>query len=271
MLKQGLLLYSLLAFAASGRAASVKYQMDCDLGKGTVQTQRTDSYQVTVTPSAGSCHVAVLDARKKIVFQYDATGIQVFIGAGVTTDGHSNAIIQADTVNPYRLFVVSLGENARLLRTIENQYGFWLQNDCGGRIRIWTSDGAFAQDPDLDGVYHKDLYTPEVVFEIQDERLVDATASCREYFDKEISSLRSQLTPNDVKNFRANRIADDFHRGRVKGNILKIIFCYLYTGRGTQAREFLQQMWPSNDSDRLWQSIMKLRAEGVLGNTNQVR
>jgi hypothetical protein len=216
------------------------------------------------------CLVSVLNAGKKSIFEYASTGMQVFVGVGVTTDGSPNAIIQADTPHPYKLFIVSLGEHPRPTRVIENLYGFWLQDDCGGRIRIWTSDGAFQQDSDLADVYHSDLFTPDVVFELQEERLVDATLKCRVYFDNEIRSLRSMLTEEELKRFRTNRIADDFHRGQVKGKILKIIFCYLYTGRETEAKQVLQQMWPSNDSDRLWQSIVKLRSEGVLSNLSQL-
>lgn len=259
---------SLILFAVTSAtpsvAAHVKYQMKCDLGKGTTQTQRANGAAVILTPSDRMCHVSVLDARKKSVFEYDASGMQVFVGVGVTTDGSPNAIIQAYTFHPYKLFIVSLGEHPRLIRTIENQYGFWLQDDCGGRIRIWTSDGSFQEDPDLADVYYKDLFTPDIVFEIQEEKLVDATPTCREYFDEQIKSLRSGLTAEEVRRFRTNRIANDFHRGRVKGKILKIIFCYLYTDRETEAKQALQRMWPINDTDRLWQSIVKLRSEGVL-------
>jgi len=269
MLKPFSLILFVVTSATPSIAAQVEYQMNCDFGKGTTQTQRANGSTVILTPSNGMCHVSVLDARKKSVFEYDSTGMQVFVGVGVTTDGSPNAIIQADTFHPYKLFIVSLGEHSRLLRTIENQYGFWLQDDCGGRIRIWTSDGAFQEDPDLADVYHKDLFTPDIVFEIQEEKLVDATPKCRVFFDKKIRSLRSRLTEEDVNKFRTNRIADDFHRGQVKGEILKIIFCYLYTDRKREARQVLQRMWPSNDNDRLWQSIVKLRSEGVLSQMTQ--
>lgn len=268
MLRPLLLLLCLLASATPSVAAVVKYQMDCNLGKGTVQAQKTQTYSVILTPSKGTCHVAVFDAQQKSIFEYDAWGMQVFVGTGVTTNGNSNAIIQADGP-PDRLFVVSLGEHARLLRTIENTYGLWLQNDCGGKIRIWTSDGAFQDDPDLRDVYHNDLFVPDVVFEIRGGRLLDATPGCGGYFDREIRSIRSHVSEQEFENFRANRIADAFRRGQIKGYILKIAFCYLYTDREQQAKEFIDRVWPSNDSARLWQSITKLRSEGVLRNLTQ--
>jgi hypothetical protein len=263
-------LLCLLAAATPSAAATVKYQMDCNLGKGTIQAQKTQAYSVVLTPLRGSCHVEIRDAHQKTVFDYDGRGIQVFVGSGVTADTSPNAIVQSDGP-PDRLFIVSLGDHARLLRTIENKYGFWLQNDRGGKVRIWTADGAFQDDPDLRDVYHNDLFMPEVVFEMRGDKLVDATPECREYFDREINSARSHLPERAFENFRANRIADNFRKEQVKGYILKIVFCYLYTGREQQAKEFIDRVWPSNDSARLWKSITGLRSEGVLRNISEDR
>ena len=269
MLKPLSLVLFAVTFATPCNAAQVKYQMDCNLGKGTTQTQRSNDFTVMLTPANGRCRVSVLDMNQNPVFEYEAGAMQVFVGIGVTTDDRTNALIQADASPVNKLFIVSLGEGARLLRTIENRYGFWLQDDCGGKTRIWTSDGAFQENSDLVDVYHYDLFTPPVVFEMDGEKLIDATPKCREYFDKQIESLRSRLPADDINRFRTNRIADAFHRGEVKGRILSIMFCYLYTNREIEARTVLQQMWPSDDADRLWQSILKLRSAGVLSQVNK--
>jgi hypothetical protein len=272
MLKRFSIVLFALLFAAPCMATRVKYQMDCTLGKGTAHTQSANGSTVVLTPSNGMCHVSVLDAHQKSLFEYDSTGMAVFVGMGVTMGGSPNAIILADTgegpQSHYKLFVVSLGERPRLLKTIDNQYGFWLQDDCGGKIRIWTADGAFQKDPDLADVYLHDVISPGVVLEIQEEKLIDATPECRPYFDKQIESLRLKLSEDDITRFHADRIGDTFHRAQVKGRILSIVFCYLYTGRETEAKQNLQRMWPSNDIDRLWQSIVKLRSEGVLSQIN---
>jgi hypothetical protein len=258
-----------LIWTTAASAARVNYQMNCDLGKGATQTQTVEQSMVIITPSDRMCRVTVLDPDKKSIFEYEGRGVQVFVGS-ITLDGHKSAVIQADA-HPYQLFIVSLGAHARLLRTIENQYGFWLQTDCGGRPRIWTSDGAFQDDSDLDGVYHRDLFTPSVVLGLVDGELVDATPSCRIYFDQEIRTLRSQTAKEDVEKFRANQIADEFDRGRVKGNILKMFFNYLYTGREVEAREVLREMWPDDDRERLWRSVVSLRSQGVLSRINGVQ
>ncbi len=270
MLKPSLLFLLIITSATLCQAARVDYQMDCDLGKGATQTREANGYTVVLTPTEGVCRVSILDANKQQLFRFGSTGIQVYVGVGVTTDGGPNAIIQEDTIHPYKLFIVSLGEHPRLVKVLENLYGFWLQDDCGGRIRIWTSDGGFQKDPDLNQVYHGLLFAPDVVFEIEGERLVDATPVCRVYFDEEIKSYRSKLSQSKIQKFRTNRISDDFQRGEVTGKVLKIVFWYLYTGREAEAKQVLQQMWPKNDIDRIWQSILRERSEGVLKNIIQV-
>jgi hypothetical protein len=257
----------LLASATCSSGAVIKYQITCDLGKGAAQIRKARLYTVVLTPIAAnnSCRVKVADPGGKTVFGYEAPGMQVYVGPGVTADGGPNAVIQADS-SPYQLFVISLGEHARLVRTIENAYGFWLRDDCGGKIKIWTVDGAFQGDPDLLDVYHYDLFTPEVVFEMRGDKLVDATPDCKDYFDKERTSLRSQVPDRSLHAFHADRIRNDFRKGQVKGYVLKIAFCYLYTGRKNEAKQFIDQFWPSDDSARIWRSIVKRRSEGVLRN-----
>jgi len=269
MIKPSFLFLFIITSATLCRAAQVEYQMKCDLGKGTTQSRQVNGYTVVLTPSEGVCRVSILDENKKSILHFGSTGIQVYVGAGVTTDGGPNVIVQEDTSHPYKLFIISLRDRPHVIRVLENLYGFWLQDDCGGKIRIWTADGGFLKDPDLSDVYHADLYTPDVVFGIEGDRLVDDTPSCQDYFDKEIKSLRATLTEVQVDKFRTNRISDDFQRGVVKGRVLKVTFCYLYTGRDAEAKRVLQQMWPKNDIDRIWQSIMRERSGGVLSNITQ--
>ncbi|HKF50773.1 MAG TPA: hypothetical protein VKB26_00550 [Candidatus Acidoferrales bacterium] len=262
-------LLAILLFTALAKpvvAKQLKYQMKCDLGKDAAQTQRANGSTIILAPSATTCRVSVVDVNNKLVFGYTAPGIQVYVGAG-PTGGTVDAVIQADTFNPYRLFIVSLGEHPRLLGELDNKYGMWLQDSCGNGPEIWTSDDAFQGDPDLMDVYHNDVYVPDVVFVLSKQHFVDATASCRSYFDKEIAMLRSQLRGDDIEEFRSGRIKDSFHRGRVKGYILKIVFCYLYTGQQAKAKRVIADMWPYDDQERVWNSILKLRSEGVLRQT----
>ena len=253
----------LIALATPASAKQLKYQMSCDLGKDTTQMRRANGSTVTLTFSKGMCNVSVLSPSGASIFNYSASDMQVFVGVGLMTDGNPDAVIQADTFNPYKLFIISLGEHPRLIKTIQNQYGFWLRDDCGG-IRIWTWDGEFQGAPDLADVYHNDLFVPDVVLGLQGNSLVDATPKCRAYFDEEIKGLESQLSRSEIARFRSNRISDEFRRGEIKGYILKIVFCYLYTGQVKKAKQSLAEMWPPSDKERIWSTILKLRSEGVL-------
>lgn len=256
---------AIAAFARPASAKLVRYQINCDLGKGTTQTRDVGGSTVTLRPSGAACDVSVSDPNGKSVFAFSATGMQVFVGTGITADGNSAAVIQADTVNPYRLFIVSLGTHPVVISTIQNRYGFWLQDDCGSGITIWTADGAFQQFPEMNDVYHNDLYVPDVVLRVRDHNVVDATPECRTYFDGEIKTLQSRLSPSEINEFRQNRVKSQFRRGEIKGYILKIVFCYLYTDRDKDAKQALMEMWPANDEERIWTTILKLRSEGVLG------
>lgn len=108
---------------------------------------------------------------------------------------------------------------------------------------------------------------PEVVLELRGTQVLDATPNCKAYFDEQVRLVRSWLKNDDIMRFRTGKITDDFHRGEVKGDILKMVFAYLYSGRETQAREILSEMWPQKDSDRIWNWVNQKRSGGTLRQT----
>lgn len=116
-------------------------------------------------------------------------------------------------------------------------------------------------------VYHYDLMVPEIALELRGTKLVDATPNCKVYFDEQVRLVRSWLKSTDISRFRAGRLTDDFHRGEVKGYILKIVFAYLYSGRNTEAQQVLSEMWPQKDTLRIWNWIIQRRSGGTLRQT----
>lgn len=245
----------------------IKYQMQCSEGKGPTQTREANGSTVVLSAESGSCQITVFDSHRTSVFQYKSRWfIDAFVGTGVTENGKPNAIIQTPGASDkgYKLFVVSLGDQPHLITTIENQYGFWLQNDCGDVTRIWTSDGAFQNDPDLIDVYLYDVFTPPVVLGVRGGRLFDATPECKPYFDKVIANTRVKLSEQQIRTFRSGRTPKEAAQGLVRGRILYIVFCYLYTDRENDAHQTVERMWPPQDAHRIWQSIIKRQAEGVL-------
>jgi hypothetical protein len=108
---------------------------------------------------------------------------------------------------------------------------------------------------------------PEIALELRGTKLMDATPKCKRYFDEQVRLVRLSLTNSDISRFRAEKIADDFHRGQVKGYILKIVFAYLYSGREIEAHQMLSEMWRQKDIGRIWNWIIARRSQGTLRQT----
>lgn len=247
------------------------YQMKCDLGKDARQTRAVAQFEIELSPINNSCHLSIsANEDRRTVFEYISTWIEVFAdGTDFNGDGAPDAVVQVAATSPdYKLFVVSLGKNPGLVQTIENNYGFWLR-DCQGdrRLRIWTADGAFYDSPELKDIYLYDVVVPEVIFRLEGDALIDATPECARYFDSVIARASSELTNARIAAFKAGKIHDPFRKGRIKGNVLTIVFSYLYTGRESQALQALERMWPASDRNRVWDWMRKLRSEGVLRQT----
>jgi hypothetical protein len=116
----------------------------------------------------------------------------------------------------------------------------------------------------LTDIYHYDLIVPEVMLDLQGKKIVDGTPQCKEYFDRRIAATKAQLPTRHILRFKNHSIRDDFEAGRVKGDILGIVFSYLYTGREAAAKRALYEMWPADEVDEIWGWMTKKRSEGVL-------
>ncbi len=244
------------------------YALNCDLGKGSSQTMRLQGVTVRLIRGEGKCHVEVADLEGKLLFEHVATRIQVSSGLTSGEGGSGFFAIQADS-SPYQLFFLRLGPHPRLIATIKNGYGFWIENGCrDGRWRIWTADDAFQGDPELADVYHHDLFVPEVALSVHGNALVNETPACKSRFDHRIAAIQSQVTPQELDAFRNHRIEDPFRSGQVKGYVLGIVFSDLYSGREEMAKSELHRMWPAEDEQRLWKWMLQKRSEGILSRLN---
>jgi hypothetical protein len=254
----------LFGFACSSEAKMLPYQLSCDLGKGNSQTLRVQSITVRLIHGGGTCHVEVSDLHGKLLFEHAANEMQVSSALGPTDEGRSFFVIQDDS-SPVQLFVIGLGPHPQVLETIKNGYGFGIENGCAdGHRHIWTADDAFQGDPELAGIYHQDLFVPEVALDIRGNKLADVTTTCKSHFDERVAAIRSAMTAQEIDAFRNRRIKDAFRSGQVKGYILYIVFADLYCGREKIAREDLHRMWPADDEQRLWGWILQKRSEGIL-------
>lgn len=248
--------------------STLPYHLNCDLGKGSPQVMQVPGLMVSLVPRDTVCYLKVESFRGKILFESNETGIQVFSPVDLARDERQFLLVQVDS-SPYRLEVIQIGSHPRIVTSVENKYGFWLQKGCADdRWHIWTADGAFQGAPELLDVYHYDLLIPEIALRLRGNSLVDASPSCRGYFDRRIAALRAGLTDQEIAAFRNNRIDDAFRKGEVKGRILGIIFAELYAGDKSAARQVLREMWPSKDQELIWRWILQKRSEGMLSHLN---
>ncbi|HEY5039023.1 MAG TPA: hypothetical protein VIJ93_08145, partial [bacterium] len=215
-------------------AQNFDYQLNCDWGKKPSPNLQVNGYTVKIDTSNQFCKAIVIDPNQKTIFECKSSGIQIFAGTKFNTGGQPLAFIQSDG-QPYRFFIISLGENSGLIQEIDNECGFWLQNNCEGRPRIWTCDGAFQEEKELRDIYMGDLIVPNVELDLRGNHIIDVTSEDKDCVDKNIAVVRKKLKDKDVRAFLEGTIKDDFHRGMVKGRILHIVLSYLYSGRENEA------------------------------------
>jgi hypothetical protein len=242
----------------------IPYSLTCDLGKGATQTLRVQGVTVRLIRRDGTCRVEVANPQGKVLFEHAGTGIQVSSALRPTDEGRSFFVVQDDS-SPNQLFAFALGPHPQVLATIKNDYGFWVENGCGdGLSHILTADDAFQGDPELADVYHQDLFAPEVVLDVHDNKLIDGTSACKVYFDRRIAAVRTSMTAQEIAAFKNRAIKDAFRSGQVKGYILYIAFANLYTGQEQAAHDVLRRMWPPEDEERVWNWMLRKRSEGIL-------
>jgi hypothetical protein len=224
---------------------------------------RVATVLVSMTPQLGTCKVAVSDDKGSVLFTNSADGMQVSEALDLGADGRKFLAIQADS-SPYILSVLSFETNPKIIATIKNEYGFWIQDGCDdGLPHIWTADGAFQGDAEIVDIYHYDLLVPEVAFGLSGDKLVDATASCTPHFNHFVAALQKDLTPRETADFKNRQMKDAFRSGEVKGDILGIALANLYAGRSANSQKILREYWPTDDQARISDWMVQRRAAGV--------
>jgi hypothetical protein len=172
--------------------------------------------------------------------------------------------------------IYSLRKPPKLLRTITGGSFFsTADTDLDGQIEIWTNDAAA-----LDGFESPEVGRPEpaptVVLRFVRGRLLDVSSEFQSYFDNEIASVRSELDPEELRNFKSSngrllptahfsaedlRHSEDLERTKIR--VLQIIWSYLYSGREQEAWDSLAELWPPADLDRIRAAILSARARGI--------
>jgi len=225
------------------------------------------------------CEGTLLWDKKKLVIapsaaqvDVDALGIDLGLGAPVVTF----QVKGADTECCMRFQIYSLQKPPKLLRTVSGGSFFsTADTDLDGQIEIWTDDAASLVGFESLNIRGPDL-APAVILRFVHGRLLDVSSEFQSYFDTEIARVRSELDPQDLRDFKnstgrlpptAYFSPEDLHRseslGRTKLRVLQIVWSYLYSGREQDAWSSLGDMWPAADFDRIRAAISSARAQGI--------
>jgi hypothetical protein len=207
----------------------------------------------------------------------DAFGIDLGLGAPVVTLQQK----KTDAECCMTLQIYSLQKPPKLLRTITGGTFFsTADTDLDGQIEIWTDDAAAIAGFESPNVGRPE-FAPTVVLRFVRGRLLDVGAEFQSYFDGEIAKLRSGLDSEALRDFKGSdgRLAPTAHFSpedqrhsetleSTKIKVLRIIWCYLYSGREEEAWKSLAEMWPAGDLDRIRAAIAGAHARGILAQTD---
>ena len=202
----------------------------------------------------------------------DAFGVDVGLGQPVVT----LQVKKIDSECCMTFQIYSLQKPPKLLRTITGGSFFsTADTDLDGQIEIWTNEAAAIGGFESPNVGRPDL-APTVILRFVHGRLLDVSSEFQGYFDSEIARVRTQLDPEDLRDFKSSngRLAPTAHFSpadlrhsenleRTKVRVLQIIWSYLYSGREQDAWNSLADMWPAKDIDRIRAAILSARARGI--------
>jgi hypothetical protein len=202
----------------------------------------------------------------------DALGIDMGLGPQLVTF----QVKRADAECCMTFQIYSLRKPPKLLRTITGGSFFsTADTDLDGQIEIWTNDAAALDGFESPEVGRPDL-APTAVLRFVSGRLLDVSSEFQGYFDNEIARVRSELDPEELRNFKSSsgrllptahfsaedlRHSEDLERTKIR--VLQIIWSYLYGGREQEAWDSLAELWPPADFDRIRAAILSARARGI--------
>jgi hypothetical protein len=215
------------------------------------------SEEITVASDAARVGIDALGAdlglgKPVVAFQIDKTG-----------DGANRS---------YQIY--SLIKPPRLLYTITGADSYAAADtDLDGQVEIWTDDAAAVNG--FEGVPLQSFdFAPTVVLHFEKKRLVDVSSEFTSHYDAQIADLRAQIDARELAAFKNSdgllsleipRSSDERHRlARTKIKVLETVWAYLYSGRDAEAWSALQEMWPSQDFNRIRLTMSDVRRRGIL-------
>ena len=277
---------SLLCASAAGQARFVL----CDKGFGSFESAFDSGVSVSVGPvkkagfAARACQAKLTWENQTLPVSPEASQADIDVmgadmGLGSLVVAFQIKKQEDDPLMNYEIY--SLSKPPRLLRTITGG-DFFSAADTrldGSGIEIWTTDAAA-----IDGFDKLPLrlfdFAPTVVLRFEQRRLVDVSSEFQSHFDSQIAGLRSQLTAQQLDDFKKSDgiVASPIPSSKeelgdllaTKIKILEIVWCYLYSGRDQDAWNALAAMWPPADADRIRAALLKARSLGLRSQVDDV-
>ena len=279
--RSAILSIGLCSLLCASAAAQSRFVI-CDKGFGSFESAFDSGVSVSVGPvkkagfAARVCQAKLTWDNQTLVSpeasQADIDVMGADMGLGSLVVAFQIKKQEDDPFMTYEIY--SLSKPPKLLRTITGG-DFFSAADTrldGSAIEIWTTDaGAF------DGFDNIPLrlfdFAPTVALRFEQRRLVDVSSEFQPHFDSQIASLRSQLTVQQLGDFKksdgilASPIPSSKEGVRdllaTKIKILEIVSCYLYSGRDQDAWNALAAMWPPADADRIRAALLNARSLGL--------
>jgi hypothetical protein len=222
----------------------------------------------SLPPAYQECRALVRDLQKRVVLSVHEPALAVIMaGQDVNGDGMPDVVLEGYSGGMHgtrTYYLISLGTKPGLILKFQTDAvpAHFVQTRNSGAMEIHTWDGEFFM---FDGMAAAFSPYPDVYLQIHGARLTDASARHRPDYEKAIRKERANLRPEALVRFRA--IDESWQKAgeeELASAVVRITLLYLYSGREAQARQTIQRMWPAWDQERIWETILKTRNQGIL-------
>lgn len=196
-----------------------------------------------------------------------ALSVDPISGAALSGDGTPTLVLSGYSGGLHCCYVyemVSLGPKPNVLHTFSNQSPITFEKQPDGTALIRATDGVF----DYFLIPHTAAVIPQLVLKPEGNNLVDVSAQYPDLYDREIEQARSQLTAEELENFKKSNFHNKLYTDQVAAvhKVLTIVLDYVYSGREEKAWQALNDMWPESDVSRVKSLISERRRRGMLAN-----
>src|SRR5713226_3779672 len=262
----GISLIFLLCVPSYGKAKDL-----CWKGEGRAK-KKVAHFQIVVTPlpdnsiaNDSECQVEIIDPQNNVIFDVNDTSFSIaFTGRDV--NGAPHLVLESYSGGAHccwTYYIISLGSKPGMLLKLENNRDVSFYKNKNGRIDLATLDGAFDY---FDEVCHACSPFPLVYLRLDGSNLIDISPEYIQEYDEIIRDSQRGLTAEQRQRLKTlkEKPSDDEPVERARYHALTIVLAYLYSGREKQAHQALQELWPPFDQERIWNSILETRRNGIL-------